>query len=393
MFDRMSGADSTPARMPRLLIITPDFPPSRGGIQVLAHRLAAGLAGPDTRVVTLASQGAEMFDAGSGIATRRAPANPRLGGARNVPLGVLALLEAARFRPEVTLSVHIVASPATAMIRRLLRAPAVQYFHAKEIADKPRLAAFAARNADAVVAVSSYTAGLLDGTGISPGALRLIPPGVDMPDDPSPLAPGRPTFVTIARLADRYKGHDVLVQALASIREQVPDVQWVVIGDGPLRTDLEQLARARGVADCIHFLGSVSDEERDSWLRRADLLAMPSRLPEDGQAGEGFGIVYLEAGSYGKPVVAGNVAGALDAVSDGETGLLVDPTDPHAVAAAITRLLLDRSLASRLGAGGAEQARRLRWPAIVEQVRAVLLEQLEAPAKPGFPQSSRRTSA
>jgi phosphatidylinositol alpha-1,6-mannosyltransferase len=387
MFDRMSagpaGADRTPARMPRLLIITPDFPPARGGIQVLAHRLAAGLGGPDTHVVTLASNGAAQFDAGSGIATRRAPANPRLGGVRNVSLGVLALLEAARFRPEVTLSIHIVASPAAALIRRLLGAPTVQYFHAKEIGDKPRLAAFAARNADAVLAVSSYTAGLLDGTGISPGALRLIPPGVDMPSDPRPLAAERPTFVTIARLADRYKGHDVLIEALTSIREQVPDVQWVVIGDGPLRGELEQLARARGVAECIRFVGSVPDEERDSWLRRAELLAMPSRLPQDRKTGEGFGIVYLEAGSYGKPVVAGNVAGALDAVSDGETGLLVDPTDPHAVAAAITRLLLDRRLALRLGTGGAERARRFHWPVIVEQVRAVLLEQLEASPNAG----------
>ncbi len=82
--------------------------------------------------------------------------------------------------------------------------------------------------------------------------------------------------------------------------------------------------------DAIRFLGSVSDEERNLWLRRAHLLAMPSRLPAGGFAGEGFGIAYLEAGAYGKPVVAGNVGGALDSVSDGESGLLVDPTDPVA---------------------------------------------------------------
>jgi len=121
----------------------------------------------------------------------------------------------------------------------------------------------------------------------------------------------------------------------------------------------------------------VPDDERNRWLRRADLLAMPSRLPQGRLAGEGFGIVYLEAGSYGKPVVAGNVAGAVDAVEDGRTGLLVDPSDPTAVAGAITRLLLDRDLARRLGAAGAERARAFAWPVMVERVGAVLREQLE----------------
>jgi phosphatidyl-myo-inositol dimannoside synthase len=132
------------------------------------------------------------------------------------------------------------------------------------------------------------------------------------------------------------------------------------------------------VADSVDFLGAVSDERRDSWLRRARVLAMPSRLPAGGFAGEGFGIVYLEAGAHGKPVIAGNVGGALDAVADGESGLLVDPTDPLKVADAISSLLLDDELASRLGRGGAERARRFAWPTIVERVEKVLRQQLEA---------------
>jgi phosphatidylinositol alpha-1,6-mannosyltransferase len=153
-------------------------------------------------------------------------------------------------------------------------------------------------------------------------------------------------------------------------------VEWVVIGDGPLRLELERLARDEGVGDVARFLGQVPDEQRDEWLRRTDLLAMPSRLPGGELAGEGFGIVYLEAGAHGKPVVAGNVAGARDAVIDGETGLLVDPTDERAVADAITRLLLDRELARRLGEGGARRARELTWPRIAQRVEAVLFEAL-----------------
>jgi phosphatidyl-myo-inositol dimannoside synthase len=362
--------------MPRLLVITPDFPPARGGIQLLVQRLLEGLSGFETRVVTLDSEGARSFDRDSGLQVRRVSADARLGAARNLPLNSLALLEAARFRPELTLSAHIVASPAAAVIRRAWRARTVQYFYAKEIGNKPRLAAFAAGQAHASVSISSYTSGLLAALGVGGGPISLIPPGVDLPDDARPQQADRPTVLTIARLADRYKGHDVLARSLALVRERVPEVEWVVIGDGPLRGELQALARSNGVADCTRFLGAVSDEERNSWLRRADLLAMPSRLPGGGRAGEGFGIVYLEAGAYGKPVVAGNVAGALDAVLDGESGLLVDPTDPTAVGEAITTLLLDGELARRMGAAGAEHARALSWPVMVERVQMLLEEQL-----------------
>ena len=291
-------------------------------------------------------------------------------------LNAAALRHALKFRPDVTLSAHIVTSPAAVAIRRALGARIVQYFYAEEIGAKPKLAAFAARQANEVVAISSYTAGLITATGVVPASMRLISPGVDVPSDSTPLVADRPTLLTISRIAERYKGHDVLVRALPLVRANVPAVEWIVIGDGGLRPGVEQLAHSYGVADSCRFLGSVSDQQRNSWLRRADLLAMPSRLPSGGLAGEGFGIVYLEAGAYGKPVLAGDVGGALDAVADGENGVLVDPTDPVAVADAIAGLLLDRELAGRLGRAGEERAQRFAWPVIVGRVEAVLLEQL-----------------
>jgi phosphatidyl-myo-inositol dimannoside synthase len=367
---------------PRLLVITPDFPPARGGIQVLVHQLVTGMTRLDTRVVALDSPGAAEFDRADEQHVRRVKAPQRLRGGRNLLLNAVAYAEAQRFRPHVTLSAHIVTSPSAAAIRRGLRARTVQYFYAKEIGAKPRLAAFAARQADAVIAVSAYTSQLIAATGMHTTSTRLIPPGVELPADTSALVPERPTFLTIARLEDRYKGHDVIIRALPLVRAKVPDVQWVVIGDGPLRDGLEQLARSLGVADAVRFLGAVSDEERNLWLRRAQLLAMPSRLPAGHYAGEGFGIVYLEANVYGKPVVAGNVGGALDAVADGESGLLVDPTDPVAVADAIARLLLDDELAKRLGRAGAMRAQSFAWPVIAERVQAVLLEQIDGSARP-----------
>jgi len=375
----MTAPGQSGAADPRLLVLTPDFPPQSGGIQALMDGLLANLTGFRIRVLALDSPGARRFDAGRALDVHRVSAEPRLRSARNIPLNAAALREAARFRPELVLSAHIVTTPAASLIGRALRAPAVVYFHANEIVDKPRLSAFAARRSDASIAVSSYTAGLLAGIGISE-RVSLIPPGIDLPVRAAhrqPEPPDGPTILTVSRLRDRYKGHDVLLRAMEIIRERVPAVRWVIIGEGPLRPELEAEARRRGVTASISFLGAVSNEARDGWLERADVFAMPSRLPGEGLAGEGFGIVFLEASSHGRPIVAGNVGGALDSVVDGETGLLVDPADPVEVARAITALLSDQGLARRLGEGGLAYAGTLAWPLVAERVRSLLMELLE----------------
>jgi phosphatidylinositol alpha-1,6-mannosyltransferase len=362
---------------PRLLILTPDFPPAPGGIQVVAHRLASGLEAFETTVIAPDAPDAARFDAESGLRTHRVRGGGALRGGRNALLNAAGFARGLSLRPDLVLSMHIVTGPAAVAIARATGARTAQYFHAEEIGAKPRLAAFAAERADASIAVSEYTAGLVTATGAVPRALHVIGNGTDVPENASPLVQARPTIVTIARIEERYKGHDTLVRALPLVLAKVPDAQWVVIGDGSLRPGLEALADSYGVAQAIRFLGAISDDERNVWLRRARLLAMPSRLPAGGFAGEGFGIVYLEAGAYGKPVVAGNVGGALDAVRDGETGLLVDPTDPLLVAEAITRLLLDAEFARRLGEAGRRHALAHTWPHVVARVQDVLLAQLD----------------
>jgi phosphatidylinositol alpha-1,6-mannosyltransferase len=153
----------------------------------------------------------------------------------------------------------------------------------------------------------------------------------------------------------------------------VPDAELVIIGDGPLRREIELLAAAHELGGAVRLAGRLSDAERDGWLRRAHVFAMPSRLPPDGVGGEGFGIVYLEASAHGLPVVAGNVGGAQDAVVDGRTGVLVDPTDHVAVADAIADLLLEPVRAESLGRAGAGHARDFAWPRVAERVQELLL--------------------
>lgn len=356
----------------RVLVATPDFPPERGGIQTLIGEVVRRLENFDRTVVTLNSAGAAAFDAGSGMPTVRVP---RRSGSHKASVAVLnarTLELGMRLRPSVILSGHVVTAPAAITLQRAIGARVVLYTHANEFESRPRLSSRAVRDANAVIAVSRYTRQLVEDAGGDPRSIHLIHPGVARPDFPIHARDARPTLLTVARLTERNKGHDVVLRALPRVLERVPDLRWVVLGGGPLQPGLEALAREVGVAGCVDFLGAVTDAARDEWFDRAHAFVLVSRPRPSGGGGEGFGIVYLEAAAHGLPVVAANVGGALDAVDDGRTGLLVDPTDADAVADAVCALLTDRARAQEMGRAGAVRAREFTWEAAAAQVATVL---------------------
>jgi phosphatidylinositol alpha-1,6-mannosyltransferase len=354
-----------------LLMVTPDFPPAHGGIQVLMHRLAAHLREHEPRIVTLGDRAGRRFDRASGMHVRRVPAGPRWHRASVGMLNARGVAEALRARPAVVLCGHVSAAPAAMLAGRLTGAPVVMYVHADEFRARPALTARAVRRADATVAVSRYTRGLALDAGADAQRVHLIHPGVDLPEGRRGARAERPTLLTVARLTE-HKGHDVVLAALPAVLSRVPDAEWVVVGDGPRRAALERLAHEHGVAGAVRFAGAVDAAERDRWLDRAHAFVMPSRVPAGGVGGEGFGIAFVEAGAHGLPVLAGDRGGARDAVRDGETGLLVDAGDPDAVARGLIALLTDAPLAARLGAGGAARARELAWPRVAAAVEDVL---------------------
>jgi phosphatidylinositol alpha-1,6-mannosyltransferase len=290
-------------------------------------------------------------------------------------LNLQSLTAARAFSPDLVISGHTWTSPAASMIRHSMSLPVLQYLYADELTAHPRLTRYALRHSDASIAISEYTRSLALRFGADRTRLHLVPPGVDIP---VPLCTTigrrkRATLITVARLTDRYKGHDLVLQALPLVLEHVPDCEWLVVGDGPLAGELRQLARERGLDGHVSFLGAVDDDERDRLLGQAHVFIMPSRLPP-GEGGEGFGIVYLEAGLHGLPVIAGNVGGALDAVEHERTGLLVEPTDIQEIASAVIRLLTDRAEAESMGRAGAARARRFAWPLIAERVEKISRE-------------------
>ena len=364
---------------PRVLLSTPDFPPSQGGIQLLLHRFASLASRVTVRVVTRDHPEAAVWDAASPLDVRRAPAVPGSRRAGLATLNAWSLAQARAFRPRAILCGHIVVAPAALAAGRILGVPVVVYLYADEGPAQPRLARLAFGSARAIVVLGEYGRELAVGLGASSRRVTVIEPGVDLPLARRERRSAEPLLVTVARLTDAYKGHDVVLQSLPAIRERVPNVRWIVIGDGPLRPALEARARSLSVSEAVQFVGAVDDSERDAWLDRAWVFVMPSRLPPSGAGGEGFGIVYLEAGAHGLPVVAGAEAGAVDAVVDGETGVLVAPSRVSDVADAVTGLLLDPARAARLGDAGARRAAQLTWPRMVARVEDLLLDAIARP--------------
>jgi glycosyltransferase involved in cell wall biosynthesis len=183
----------------------------------------------------------------------------------------------------------------------------------------------------------------------------------------------------IGRLT-RQKGIDVLLRAFAQVEKDHPAARLVLAGDGPDRPALAALARSLGLRRTA-FLGWRRDAA--DILADVDLLAIPSRW-------EGFGLVALEAMALGKPIVAARVSALPEIVVPEETGLLVSPEDPGALAAAIGKLLSDPRRAAQMGQAGWERARREFPVEKMAERTAGVYRTLMSPAEPATPGSSGR---
>jgi glycosyltransferase involved in cell wall biosynthesis len=148
------------------------------------------------------------------------------------------------------------------------------------------------------------------------------------------LTADQPIILTVARLSsgEQYKGYDKILAALPQIRQQIPQVHYLLVGKGEDQARVRGLVEAHQLQDCVTLTGFIPDGELADHYRLCDVFAMPSK-------GEGFGIVYLEALACGKPTLGGNQDGAIDALCQGHLGALVDPDDINQIATALVDLL------------------------------------------------------
>jgi phosphatidylinositol alpha-1,6-mannosyltransferase len=195
--------------------------------------------------------------------------------------------------------------------------------------------------------------------GLPAERVRLLHPGVDTqrftPADPCPevratLGWGdRPVVLTVGRLQKR-KGQDQMILGLRAVRAVVPDVLYVIVGDGEERAPLEGLVAREGLERHVQFLGEPDDEKLVQCYQQCDLFVLPNR--QVGKDIEGFGMVLLEAQACGKPVVAGDSGGTAETMRIPETGRVVCCDGPDELSALVAELLADPDRRARMGEEG-----------------------------------------
>ena len=384
-----------------VLLVTNNFPPSRGGSGVVYANIARCTGG---QVAILAPErnyadglpliGWREHDRLAPFPVKRlrllrirmAEPGGRLHKAwlllQDVAIRLQVLLciagLIARRRPRAICVGELVAS--AWLLRALRLVPGLRrvvYVHGEEITTaetydpgaRRRRAALLA--ADRVVVVSRFTQRAVQdllGPAAS-GRIVLIENGVDRhrfqpgPRDPELVAryglEGRFTFVCVCRLLEK-KGVDRALQAFAEVLKTHPGARFVVVGSGPYQLSLEKLAAALRITWSVSFAGNVPEHELVAHYRLGDVFVMPNRALPNGDT-EGFGLVFLEANSCGLPVIAGRDGGSTDAVADGVNGLVVDGNSVQAIQDAMSRLIDDDALRERLGQQALEVARDADW--------------------------------
>ena len=248
------------------------------------------------------------------------------------------------------------------------------------------------RLSDAFVAVSNEDRRrMIEVEHIPPERVVMIPNGIG---DPRPatgrdvraelgIPPGAPVAGAVGHLREQ-KAYDVLIEAAALLRERAPDLRWLIVGEGGKRPELESLISERGLGDTVRLLGHRDDV--------GDVIAAMD-FGVSSSAWEGSPIALMELMAAGKPIVATAVGGVPDLVVEGETGLLVPPGEPAALAEAFGGLVEDRALATRMGEAGRERQRRDFT--FAETVRRVedLYEELFLRATTNAPEQARSASS
>lgn len=344
----------------RVLHITRNLPPLVGGMERLNWHIADEL-----------SRYAQVELIGpSGAAAQRPPAVPVTEvGLRPLPRFLLAsawqaVKVAKRFKPHVVLAGSGLTAPAAWLVARASGARSYAYLHGLDAAvQQPVYRALwhpAIRRMDGVIANSQPTAELARNLGVLAEKIRIVHPGVTLPSAPQSAAAlrdfrqrhqlgSRRLLLSVGRLTTRKGLREFVQNALPTIVKAEPDTLLVIVGDTPAhslhasvqtRESIQAVADAAGIGQHLRFLGVITDQqELVCAYESASLHIFPVRqLPGDP---EGFGMVAIEAAAHGLPTVAFATGGIVDAVAEGQSGLLVAPGDYPALAQAVLQVLSD----------------------------------------------------
>jgi colanic acid/amylovoran biosynthesis glycosyltransferase len=240
----------------------------------------------------------------------------------------------------------------------------VPYGHRRYLANKSQLQ----KGASHIIAVSEFVKSKLLAQGYPEEKVKVHYIGIDTQLFSPGSEESEPVVLFVGRLAER-KGVDYLIRAMALVQNEIPELELVIIGDGPLRPQLEAMAKAS--LRRFRFLGVQTPEQVRDWMSRMRIFAAPSVRIGSGEE-EGLGMVFLEAQAMEKPVVSFASGGIVEAVEHEVTGFLEQERDWQSLAKDISLLARDANLRRRMGTAGHERVLRLfnieRQTAILEDL-------------------------
>lgn len=366
--------------MKKSLLITLGFPPERGGVQNYYFNLCQNL--PSDKIVVLTSlNSAPEVDVDFKIYHRQ------LLSKFFWPKWLLLFWQSwviiKKEKIELIQVGQILPVGTVAWVfKKIFKIPYIVYIHGLDIllaqtnSRKKFLSKLILNSAQQVISNSEFTKAKIVKLGIAPEKITVIYPTIkEIPTtiDSSNLITkynlvGKKIILTVCRLVER-KGVDLVVRSLVTIAERFPNVVYVVVGSGPEKEKWENLAK-KLLNDKLPviFVGAVTDIELRQWYNLSDIFIQTPRLSTVDV--EGFGLVYAEANSYGKPTITANVGGVIEAVIDGVTGFVVEPERPELISQAIVKLLEDDQLRIKLGQQG--KARVLEQFNIKKQVEKLM---------------------
>jgi len=349
----------------KLLMISAEFPPNIGGIATISYNIAKGLKemGIDIAVLTAATGGRDKEN----LRIYRTPGILNRKFLKLLPLTLWGFHLLFKEKPDgLILTKWTHEGPVGFMLKKFFGVDYILIAHGTEIRyflNFPLIVKSIIKGifkeAVKVIAVSDYTKTLLLEMGVDPNKILVLHNSIDKNDydleiDADDIKKrydlnGKLVLLTVARLVKR-KGHDVVLKALSELRNKYENLVYIITGDGEYKEHLIKLTKELNVEDRVIFTGFVSKEELQKIYKICDIFIMPSR--EEGGDVEGFGISFLEAGLYGKPVIGGRSGGVKEAVMDGVTGFLVDPTDVSQIINKLSILLENPALRREMGERG-----------------------------------------
>jgi len=356
------------------LVVTRNFPPDVGGMQVLMGGLSEGLLdhGP-VKVFAFDHPGSEKFDKNSSMNIERVKGIKLFRKYRKANLVNNFISQNSNIRALITdhwKSLELLKENYIAKFNTICLLHSKEINHEKGSQLNNRMLK-STRKAKFIVANSNFTKELAIKNGIEPSKIHVIFPGIKIPkkiDDKHKIEANKiyldsfPKIITVARL-DKRKGHDKILMSIRNLKSKFPKIKYICIGFGEEENNLMKLSKELSLEKEVVFLKNIDENLKLALISESNLFLMPSRIEK--KSVEGFGISFMEAASYGVGAIGGKDGGASDAISHNKTGLICDGNDLNSIYEAIINFFENKKF-ENFGKEALNFSKNFHWNKIVK---------------------------